>query len=132
MVGPPSSKGQELRWLGDKKDRKRKQKFTKQGMQSKRKEEELESRDTRVGRAHGSGSCGLKGKKKDTDREAKVCCFKYGGQSAEETLNHTLILVIGKEKKAIFQNIWREVQKYQGSGVINRGCRELFTGHACV
>lgn len=56
-------------------------------------EEKLGSLDTRVGRAHGSGSCGLKGKKKDADREAKVCCFKYGGQKEEETLNHTLILV---------------------------------------
>lgn len=62
-------------------------------------EQKLESRNTRVGRAHGSGSCGLKGKKKDTDREAKVCCFKYGGQKGEETPNHTLILVKRKVKK---------------------------------
>lgn len=99
-------------------------------------EQKLESRNTRVGRAHGSGSCGLKGKKKDTDREAKVCCFKYGGQKGEETPNHTLILVKRKvkKKKATFSAYLekREVQKYQGSGGINMRCRELFTGHACV
>lgn len=101
-------------------------------------EEKLESRDTRVGRAHGSGngSCGLKGKKRDADREAKVCCFKYGGQSAEETLNHTLILVKGKAKKKK-SHIFRISGKERGAEISGFGwdkqeVQELFTGHACV
>lgn len=110
MVGPPSSRGQELRWLGDRKDVrpwKRKQKFTKHGMQSKRKGEE--TREPGHQSWASTWQWQLRTQRKEKRWEAKVCYFKYGGHRGEETLNHTLILVKGKvrKRKPHFQDIWK-------------------------